>query len=176
LTERPAGRDAIVIRDATDADLPAVAELTRRAYAEFASVMEPAAWEGLSAAVDAALASAGPVDRIVADAGGTIVGSVFLFPPAAQAYGDLAGASPGPELRLLAVAQDARGMGVGRALVDECANRARRAGATELGLHTSRSMRAAMRLYSDLGFVRAPDRDFFPPGSEIVEAYRLVLA
>ena len=69
------------IRDATEADWPAAAELTRRAYSEYAFVMEPVAWEALSSAIDSALASDGPVQRIVADSGGKIVGSVLLFPP-----------------------------------------------------------------------------------------------
>lgn len=164
------------IRDATEADWPAASELTRRAYSEFAFVMQPAAWEGLSNAIESALAAGGSVQRIVADAAGKIVGSVMLFPPAVQAYGDLTGTSNVPELRLLAVSLDARGKGVGRALVDECVRRARLMGATELGLHTSRSMRAAMRLYLSMGFERAPERDFFPEGSEVVEGYRMVLS
>ena len=81
-----------------------------------------------------------------------------------------------PELRLLAVSQDARGKGVGSALVKECVRRARLMGATELGLHTSRSMRAAMRLYLSMGFERAPERDFLPPGGEVVEGYRKLLS
>jgi len=60
--------------------------------------------------------------------------------------------------------------------MDECVRRARRAGATELGLHTSRSMRVAMRMYERMGFTRAPEHDFQPPGAELVEAYRLSLA
>jgi ribosomal protein S18 acetylase RimI-like enzyme len=59
--------------------------------------------------------------------------------------------------------------------MDECVRRARAAGATELGLHTSRSMRVAMRMYERMGFVRAPEYDFQPPGAELVEAYRLTL-
>ena len=57
----------------------------------------------------------------------------------------------------------------------ECVRRARSAGAHELGLHTSRSMRSAIRLYTRLGFTRAPERDFQPPGAELVEGYRLAL-
>jgi ribosomal protein S18 acetylase RimI-like enzyme len=99
----------------------------------------------------------------------------MLYPPAVAAYGALTGRAPWPELRLLAVAPEARGLGVGRALVDECARRARRLGADALGLHTSRSMRAAVRLYERLGFVREPGHDFQPPGAELVTAYVLRL-
>jgi ribosomal protein S18 acetylase RimI-like enzyme len=37
-------------------------------------------------------------------------------------------------------------------------------------------MRAAMRLYDRLGFVRAPELDFQPPDAELVQGYRLPLA
>ncbi|HEY6829431.1 MAG TPA: GNAT family N-acetyltransferase, partial [Gemmatimonadaceae bacterium] len=77
---------------------------------------------------------------------------------------------------LVAVAPEARGRGIARALVEECIRRARVQGAKEVGLHTSRSMRAAMAMYADLGFVRAPERDFQPPGAELVEGYRLRLS
>jgi GNAT superfamily N-acetyltransferase len=164
------------VRDARDDERDLVRDLTLRAYAEYATAMQPTAWRGLEAAVRAALDSDEGAERIVAERGGTLVGSVFLFPPAADAYGGLAARASWPELRLLAVAPEARGAGVGRALVEECVRRARRAGATELGLHTSRSMRPAIRIYERMGFVRAPDRDFQPDGAELVEAYRLPLA
>lgn len=165
----------VTIRDARDEDRAAVRELTLAAYAEYAEVMEPAAWAGLDGALRAALESDAAMDRIVAEHGGRIVGSVMLFPPQVQAYGDLAQAARAPELRLLAVSAAARGLGVGRALVDECVARARAMGATELGLHTSQSMAAAVRLYRRLGFVRTPETDFRPGGAELVEGYRLPL-
>jgi len=168
----PAG---VTVRDARDADRAAVRELTLRAYAEYAGVMAPTAWAGLDGAVRAALESEMATDRIVAEHAGRIVGSVMLFPPQVQAYGEFTDPSHAPELRLLAVDPAARGLGVGRALVDECIRRARHAGAAELGLHTSRSMRTAMQLYLRMGFVRAPETDFHPDGAELVEGYRLPL-
>jgi GNAT superfamily N-acetyltransferase len=167
--------DGVVIRDARDGDRAAVRELTLAAYAEYAAVMAPAAWNELDGAIRAALESGAATDRMVAEHGGRIVGSVMLFPPQVQAYGELMGAAQSPELRLLAVDPGARGLGVGRALVDECIRRARRMGAAELGLHTSRSMQTAMRLYLRMGFVRAPETDFHPEGAELVEGYRLPL-
>lgn len=169
--------DDVVVRDARDDERAAVEALTWRAYGEYASVMAPAAWAGLEQAVRAALASddAG-AQRIVAARGAALVGSVFLYPPAADAYAGAAGRARWPELRLLAVPPEERGRGIGRLLVDECVRRARLAGAAELGLHTSASMRVAMRMYQRMGFVRAPEHDFQPPGGELVEAYRLPLA
>ena len=165
----------VVVRDARPDELPAIAALTLAAYAEYAVLMEPGAWRGLDGAVRGALAAGGVAERIVAERDGRLVGSVMLFPAAADAYGDLASAARWPELRLLAVAPEARAAGVGRLLVDECIRRARAAGASALGLHTSASMRAARALYLRMGFVRVPEDDFRPEGAELVEAYRLPL-
>jgi GNAT superfamily N-acetyltransferase len=163
------------VRDARDDERAAIRDLTMRAYAEYATVMTPSAWAALDGAVRAALASDERMDRLVAERDGRLVGSVLLYPPAADAYAGSAARVRWPEVRLLAVAPEARGAGVGRALMDECVRRARAMGAAELGLHTSASMRAAMRMYERMGFVRAPEYDFRPPGAELVEAYRLDL-
>ena len=165
----------LIIRDAHPSERDAVAALTLRAYSEYATIMDPLAWDGLECAIEAALSSDERIDRIVAEDDGQIVGSVLLFPAAIQAYAFSDERAASPELRLLAVAPEARGKGVGEALVNECIRRAKASGARELGLHTSRSMRTAMRLYERMGFVRAPERDLRPPGTEIVEGYRLPL-
>jgi predicted N-acetyltransferase YhbS len=164
------------IRDAYPDERPAIRHLTLEAYGEFAETMEPDAWKALRAAVLDAVESEQPADRIVAERDGLLVGSVMLFRQPSRAYGEATTGPGWPELRVLAVAPDERGTGVGRALVEECVRRARRAGASELGLHTSRSLRDAIRLYEAMGFVRAPEHDFRPPGAELVTAYRLPLA
>jgi predicted N-acetyltransferase YhbS len=166
--------DAVVIRDARPGDRESIRALTLQAYDQYAEIMDPDAWAGLSGAIRNALEVEG-AERIVAERGGRLVGSVMLYPPDADAYNGAAGPASWPELRLLAVAPEARGAGVGQALVDECVRRARRMGATELGLHTSKSMEAAMRMYRRMGFVRAPEDDFQPEGAELVEGYRLPL-
>jgi ribosomal protein S18 acetylase RimI-like enzyme len=137
--------------------------------------MDPTSWAELDGAVRAALASNAPSECIVAEDHGILIGSVMLYPPNADAYGDLARAGDWPEVRLVAVSPEARGRGVARALMEECIRRARSAGATSLGLHTSRSMRTAMALYTRMGFERDPLTDFHPPGAELVEGYRLKL-
>jgi GNAT superfamily N-acetyltransferase len=174
MTDTP--EDLVTVRDAREDERDAIRELTLRAYAPYAQVMVPAAWAALERALRAGLAWEQPaVQCVVAERDGALVGSVLLYPPAADAYGGAAGRVNWPEVRLLAVAPEARGQGVGRALMDECVRRARRAGATQLGLHTSRSMGAAVRMYERMGFVRAPEQDFQPEGAELVQAYRLSL-
>ena len=167
--------DGIVVRAAGHAERERIGRLTLEAYREYASVMEPSAWAALEQAVLASLADDAGVIRLVAEIDGVIVGSAALHAPDAAAYGSLASPTTWPEVRLVAVAPTARGRGVGRALVEECIRRARLAGATMLGLHTSRSMRAAICLYERMGFVRDPEHDFHPPGAELVEGYLLRL-
>ena len=169
------GAGGVMVRDARPEERGAVRALTLRAYAEYAAVMAPAAWAGLDAAVRAALDGDGGEARIVAERGGELLGSVMLFPPAADAYGAAAERAAWPVLRLLAVAPEGRGQGIGQALVDECVRRARAMGAAELGLHSSESLRAAIRMYERLGFRRTPERDFRPGGAELVMGFRLPL-
>jgi GNAT superfamily N-acetyltransferase len=171
----PPSAQPFEIRDARDDERDSIRDLTLRSYAEYATIMEPVSWAGLEQAIHAALASNAPAERLVADDRGTLIGSVMLFPPATKAYGDMLAELSWPEVRLLSVPPEARGRGVARALIDECLRRARRSGATAIGLHTSRSMRAAAAMYTRMGFIRAPQFDHQPPGAELVEAYRLAL-
>ncbi len=88
---------------------------------------------------------------------GTVVGAVLhLHPngPLAQVARD-----GEAEFRVLAVAPEARGQGIGEALVNACVQRARAAGATAVALWSQPTMPAAHRLYERLGFVRLPERD-----------------
>ena len=163
------------IRDARPDERAAIRELTWAAYREFTDVMTASAWAGLRQAVLTGLEAEGALERIVAELDGALVGSVMLYSPGANAYAATLASAGVPELRLLAVAPQARGQGVGTALIEECARRARRSGATALGLHTSESLRAGIRMYERMGFVRSPEGDFQPEGAELVMAYRLEL-
>jgi ribosomal protein S18 acetylase RimI-like enzyme len=67
------------------------------------------------------------------------------------------------EIRMLAVAHEARGQGAGEALVRACVDRARATdGCVRVVLSTQRTMHAAHRIYERLGFVRVPERDWNP--------------
>lgn len=79
------------------------------------------------------------------------------------------------EFRMLAVAPDARGQGVGEALVKACIAHAQAAGASGLVLWTQPTMKAAHRLYERIGFARASDRDQPDPRGFMRLVYRCAL-
>lgn len=103
------------------------------------------------------------------EASGEVLGAVSLVPkggPFAQI------SEPGEaEFRLLAVSADARGRGIGRALVQECIDRARGYGCSRLVLWSQPTMAAAHRLYKQLGFERLPERDSVSPTGSLMLIY-----
>ncbi len=166
----------ISIRDALEGDREAAREVTLAAYEEYAKIIPPLFWEGYRKNIVESLDEKGPAQHIVAEYAGKIVGSVLLYPPAASAYGAAADESTAiPEMRLLAVIPTMRGHGIGTALTRECVQRAQRAGAPALGLHTTDMMQTAMQMYERMGFVRTPEFDFHPTENTLIKGYRLDL-
>ena len=162
------------IRDARADERDAIRDLTMAVYEEYAA--QPF-WTGYRRSLLATLdAEERAVERIVAERAGTLVGSVWLYPPQVRAYPRGPASAGWPEVRLMAVAPSARGQGIGAALLEECKRRALRSGATTLGLHTLDVMGAAVRLYERAGFVRAPEFDFQPPNGVLVKGYCLSLS
>ncbi|MCG2799475.1 MAG: GNAT family N-acetyltransferase [Cellulomonas sp.] len=87
-----------------------------------------------------------------------VVGSLTLA-PYGSSYAEVA--RPGEsELRMLAVAPEARRQGLAAELVLASLREAVAGGADRVVLSTLDSMRAAHRLYERLGFVAAPERDW----------------
>ncbi|MFJ3666310.1 GNAT family N-acetyltransferase [Streptomyces sp. NPDC090106] len=123
---------------------------------------------------DVAKRAAGAEVLVAVDRDRVLGGVTYV--PAPGPLSDLA-APDEAEIRMLAVAREARGRGAGEALVRACVERARAAGRTGLVLSTQPSMRAAHRVYGRLGFVRAPARDWRPiEGDDFtLLAYQLTL-
>jgi ribosomal protein S18 acetylase RimI-like enzyme len=112
------------------------------------------------AATLAALGADGHGTVLVADHGGQLLGTAMLEP-----WHDGSEIARGPqeaEVRGVAVAPQAQGHGVGRALMLEVIDRARAAGARRLLLSTQSAMTAAQAMYASLGFERLPDLDWTP--------------
>jgi GNAT superfamily N-acetyltransferase len=95
-----------------------------------------------------------------------LMAMVILAPPTSPAR-RFAGPDEA-EVHLLATAREHRGAGAGRALMEATITRARRSGYRRLLLWTQPAMHAAQRLYSALGFQRAPDRDFTQNGRQFL--------
>jgi GNAT superfamily N-acetyltransferase len=167
---------AVHVRGARVADRDAIEAVTLTAYQEYAAQM-PEHWELYRDNIVGTLARMAPADEVVAEREGRLVGSVLLHPAGSVLTGPRGESIllALPEVRLLAVAPEARGLGVGRALMDECIRRARAAGAPALTLHTTDMMRVAMALYQRMGFERAPALDLRPVPGILVKGYRLEL-
>ena len=93
----------------------------------------------------------------VAERGDAIVGAIALLAPGAP--GRAVAQAGEAELCRLAVATDARGAGVGRALAELCEERARTAGWEAIALWSRPYQHEAHRLYELLGYERVPERD-----------------
>jgi predicted N-acetyltransferase YhbS len=172
---RTAKKNELKIRDARREDRDVAREMTLSAFQQYAAVMPPPRWEGYRENILATLTNAAPAQQIVAEKEGIIVGSVLLYPPGTAFSAPEEVHLACPEVRLLAVAPEARGQGIGTALMKECLRRARLLGAVCLNLHTTDMMQVAMRMYERMGFVRAPELDFHPDPSVTVKAYRFQL-
>jgi GNAT superfamily N-acetyltransferase len=138
------------IEHLTDADHAAVGCLLLNAYADYAERLGsewPRLRDGLPQAAKRL------ADAEIAGVRGTsgLDAVVFYFAP---------GKSDGvifprdwASLRLLGVAQAARGRGLSRKLTEWCIACARDQGAARIGLHTSEAMTTARGLYERMGFV-----------------------
>ncbi|MEU5347076.1 GNAT family N-acetyltransferase [Streptomyces sp. NPDC020766] len=158
----------IVIRRARPEEYEAVGEITAQAYLgdglldfgesdRYLGELRNVAKRAAAADVLVAVAGAGTE----AGAGERVVGGV-TFVPSGGPMADIAREGEA-EIRMLAVAKEARGHGTGEALVRACVDRARATdGCVRLVLSTQRTMHSAHRLYGRLGFTRAPDRDWNP--------------
>ena len=165
----PAG---LVVRTAEVAEYPAIGRLTVDAYVAGGHLDGDSDY--LRALGDPASRTAGCDLLAATDRTGRLVGSVvFVHPESDQR--EVAAPDEG-EIRMLAVAPDAQGAGVGTALVGACLDRARAAGYRAVALCVIRSNEGAHRLYRRFGFVRTPERDWEPNPVVPLLAYRLALA
>jgi DNA-binding MarR family transcriptional regulator/GNAT superfamily N-acetyltransferase len=119
-------------------------------------------YEGLASRILGAFVAefdASREDGWVAERGGATVGSIFLMK------------SDDPriaKLRLLYVEPSARGVGVGRKLVDACVARARELGYRQLTLWTNDILVAARRIYQAAGFRLVSEEPHHSFGHDLV--------
>lgn len=150
---------SITIRKALPAEYEAIGSLTVAAYDALGRDDSPAHREYLVMLADVAT-RAGQAEVIVAvDENGKVLGSatIVLDTSSEMAEWDEDGTAG---FRMLAVALDAQGKGIGRKLTDHCIEAARAAGKTAVLIHSRDIMTSARKIYSDYGFVRHPEIDF----------------
>ena len=112
--------------------------------------------------------------EVLVAVGSELVGCVTLVPGPSSPWAE--GLMPDEAgVRMLAVAPAAQGRGIGRALLDACIARARQLGRNGVFLHSTPWMQAAHHLYETAGFVRLPERDWFPVPEVPLLAFRLDL-
>jgi ribosomal protein S18 acetylase RimI-like enzyme len=187
-------KDEIRIRNARHDELEALGALVQASYAEFEPGYPPESWQryytmlGEVAAhferseiivAERVPSPAGhsATDRASAPGAGdspALVGTVTFYPD-----GSLSGQGEWPHgwagVLRLGVLPGYRGLGLGRALVDECVRRCHQRGIETLALHTTEWMAVARGMYERMGFQRDPAFDFIPRSGVYAFGYKLRL-
>ena len=171
-------RPAFVVREARESELAPLGQLMVAVYAALEGFPGPAEQPGYYAMLAniGRLAEKPGAKLLVAAEGDRLLGGVVYFAEMAH-YGSGGSATRETNasgFRLLAVANEARGRGVGEALVLRCLELARERQHGQVILHTTNAMKVAWKLYEDLGFARSPDLDFLQ-GELQVFGFRLAL-
>lgn len=148
----------IAIRQVEPVEYDTLGEITAQAYLQDGLLTFGEADWYLGELRDVAKRAAAAEVLVAVDQDRLLGGVTYV--PSGGPMADLA--RPGEaEIRMLAVAHEARGRGVGQALVQACVDRASAAG-TGIVLSTQPLMHTAHRIYERLGFRRAPERDWNP--------------
>ena len=164
----------LIIRDARLDELDEVSQLLKNSYQQYEKYLPSEAWQAYLEDIMDVRSRLAEADLIVAELDRKLAGAVTLYIKVSSSQ-----ETGWPEgwagIRLLAVRPKFRGLGIGRALMEECLRRCRQSGISTVGLHTTELMDVARRMYERMGFVRVPEFDFRPEPDTVVMAYRLDL-
>ena len=152
----------VTIRRFRPEDADAVGRLTLSAYDAYGTI----GGQYRDYLADPARRAEGCNALLVAELDGEVVGTVTFVVPGDDAW---EGPEPAPgdaSFRVLAVAPETEGYGVGRALVERCIALAREQGRHRIVIISMVWMSRAHGLYHSLGFTRRPDLDARFPGGD----------
>jgi GNAT superfamily N-acetyltransferase len=150
----------LAIRSATEADIDVLRGVLARANEPFRGLVADSLFTSYLASAMDVEGRLGEGDVLTAETDGAIVGTITFYRDAGDEGMPIHFPDHTAGIRATAVDPSARGLGIGRALVDACIARAADDGARAVGLHTATFMNAAVRIYERSGFVRAPRYDF----------------
>ncbi|WP_258805348.1 GNAT family N-acetyltransferase [Pseudarthrobacter sp. NS4] len=154
----------ITVRPAVESDFDAVARITRNSYLA-AGYFDDADHPYMRKVQDVAL-RAGQATVWVAERAGQVVGSVTLA-RAGEPYADIA-LDDELEFRMLVVDPAVQRSGAGKAMMAAILEHAKELdGIKAVSLTTGSTWESARSLYYKTGFARAPERDWFVPGTDI---------
>ena len=148
---------SVQLREAKPADYDAAAAVLHAAHSQFADVLPAPIYRAYMANILDVRSRLVDSHLLVADLGGEIVGTITYYPDASREGWDWPSAWAG--IRAAGVVPHARGLGVGRRLVEACIAQAKVQGVEAICLHTAEFMDAAIILYERLGFRRRPEFD-----------------
>lgn len=140
----------ILLRDATPSDFETIADVALEAYREYAKKLTVQNWQKMKQSISNVDRIASIANFIVAEVESKIAGAIVYYAPGksnSQFF-----APQWASLRLLAVAPEYRGRGIGKQLTAAGISRAKQDRAKAVGLYTSEIMTTARQMYTSLGF------------------------
>ncbi|VXC56290.1 GNAT family N-acetyltransferase [Arthrobacter sp. 9AX] len=154
----------VALRRATPSDFPDVRRITRDAYLKAGHFSADHPYMGVLEDVEHRAEHA---QVWVAESAGRVVAAVTLT-FAGQPYSEIA-ADAELEFRMLAVDPSFQGGGVGRTVVGQVVEHARQLpGIEAISITSATFMERAHALYESVGFRRAPERDWYVPGEDVL--------
>jgi len=124
---------------------------------------------------DVAGRAAGADVLVAVDGDGAVLGGVTYVPDPSSPWAEFDDPDAA-SIRMLAVAPEAQGRGVGEALTRACIDRAVSSGRAQILLHSTEWMTTAHRIYERLGFRRDPALDWEVEADFWLRGFRLRLA
>ena len=139
-----------ILRNFEPADAPSINALAVTAFEQYENAYDD--WPTFRTRIANMSSLAGAGEIILAEQDNQIIGAVAYVGPGKEKAAFFQ--PEWPIMRMLVVAPQARGLGVGKSLAEACLARAQRDGANVFALHTSELMQVALPMYLRMGFTR----------------------